>query len=281
MRYRRLLVTGDVHGSPVDRFSDENMESMGHDPLDGNDAVIVLGDCGVPFGVRKPDYLERWHDKDLETLKWMEEKGSAFVFICGNHDDRDFVNGLPVVEEADDPAIRQMVFDGHVYENISYICKPTTIEMCGKRLFVVPGAESHDILGGTPDPESDDFEDQLFEAGLTGRPYRIKHWSWWEDESIDIAEALEVEDWIRTGDEHIDYVLAHDCPADYAKRMWYEPNAGEYYLQHVVRDMHFDMLLHGHMHEDEVYGNGRCACMFLHVVDLLRDDPFGIGEREW
>ena len=278
----RLLVTGDVHGNPMPRFSEDGMAFSGlSHPLTRDDTVIVLGDCGVPFGTRNPSYEEKWRGKDLATLQWMEKTGATFVLICGNHDDRDFVSSLPVAEEPDDPAIKQMVFEDHVYGNVFYIDEPTTIETCGKKMYVVPGAKSHDIAGGTPNPDDGDFEDRLYEAQCTGLPFRIEHWSWWRDEAIDVGKALEVEDWVRESGERIDYVLSHDCPADFAFRCLYKPTAGEFYLQHVLRDIDFGMLLHGHMHEDLLYGDGKCACMFRMIVDLLEDDPFGEWKREW
>lgn len=235
-----LYFHGDIHGHPVAAFSFKQHPWMR--TLNEHDYLFVLGDCGVPWN-------EFTIEEDLYQLNWLNAQKYKTVFIAGNHDNYDLIEQMPQISFFGGTA-RVMTYQGQTYDNILYIDYPTYIEIQGKKILIIPGAESHDIFDGIIDGAQKDWRKQLKAKNDSGKIYcRVSHITWWEQEKIKEQETLAL---LNKIPESIDYILSHDCPAiqlQYYRKGDYIPTSGEELLEYVWQLVNHKIWLHGHLHE--------------------------------
>lgn len=257
-----LCITGDIHADILNRFSFSKNPSLRE--LGTDDVMVCLGDVGVAF-----DLGGRDKDRCKYELKFMSEKPWTFLLVRGNHDNKDVWDASPKCEghgsvRLIDGDLRQLEYEGEVYDNILIVPSCAILDVCGKRCLVVSGAESHDtklIL----DPQDPDFN--LKKKALKKKFYRIVGVSWWEGEEIDISAT---DDLIAAHlDEHFDYVFTHDAPAeimDMVNLPNYTKTEGQEFLSEVEKAISFDSWFHGHFHLEDVPWKDNIGCMYHSII---------------
>lgn len=227
----RLILTGDVHGELLKRFSYRNDDRLRE--LTKDDTVMVLGDFGCPFGVNHPSYHAHFKSAEDYALTWMQDRNwGTTLALLGNHDDREAI-----------AAMDRTVYQGQRFPhigNIIYLDKPCVLILAGKRCLCIPGAKSHDIM------------------------YRKPHISWWPDEEIDIDA---VKTLLAGTDRSFDMVLTHDIPAHNLTD--FPPTEGEVFLESLIeqKQIIYKKWYHGHMHNQYCVRNRGVACLFEDIID--------------
>lgn len=170
-----IFFTGDIHGA-VDGIAE--FITKVHPTME--DIIVLLGDVGANYYNGRKDYLMK---------QWLNDSGTRFLCIHGNHEMRPVhVSGYIETEWCGgkgwlQPEYPNLIFarDGEIYT------------MNGLQYLVIGGAYSVD------------------------KYYRLSRgWSWWPDEQPSPEIKAYVEQQIR--EKHFDIVLSHTCPFKY-----YEP----------------------------------------------------------
>ena len=265
-----IYFTGDTHGLP-----EERVEACGSLMRD-EDILFFLGDIGVPWGIKHPNYAENQLKNDKTKLDYINDKPGAYVFILGNHDDYNWADSCPEVNKWG-TTIKQAMLDGKVYDNIYVIDDVRALTIDGKNILCFPFADSHDIRDGILDPQDIEFEDQLDYMHRNGKyMFRIKDWTWWEKEHADVDRIQQYMDDNDLWNTKYDYILSHDAPGTYNKLALgqYRLKSSEYesFLDSVRRCVDFKYWFHGHMHKDfrypELdYSDDRIFCLYYSVVN--------------
>lgn len=251
--------------------------------------MVVLGDGGLPFGVEAKWYDRNRRARDRYNIRWLAEKPWRTILICGNHEDRCAISKMPIVD-AFGGQMRQMMFDGIVYPNIFYVDCPGVYNINGRNCLIIPGAESRDIWN-LLDPDDPNFEAQRRMLNKNRQWYRIKNWTWWEDEAINVNLCKIVRKDQEWDNQHFDYILTHDSPALFcelfASGHGYRlaPTEGELYLDELRKELDFDCFLHGHQHINRAYpapeietetifykeiyypGDNRVMCLYEWIIE--------------
>lgn len=264
----------DIHGNPIERFSFQRHPELR--TLGKNDIVFVLGDFGLPFATEASWYDKLSAPRDRYNIRWLAEKPFKVVACLGNHDDRCAISKMPIVD-AFGGQVRQMQYDGIVYPNIYLIDSPGVYNFNGRNCLVIPGAESRDIWN-LLDPDDPDFEAQQRMLNKDSKWYRIKNWTWWEDEAINIDLCKIVRKDQEWDNQHFDYILTHDSPALFcelfASGHGYReaPTEGELYLDELRKELDFDCFLHGHQHMNRAYPAPETETIFDKEIHYPGDD---------
>ena len=167
-----IFFTGDIHGN-VNGVAD--FINKVHPTME--DVIVLLGDVGANYYNGRKDYLMK---------QWLNDSGTRFLCIHGNHEMRPVhVSGYIETEWCGgagwlQPEYPNLVFakDGEIYT------------MNGLRYLVIGGAYSVD------------------------KYYRLSRgWSWWPDEQPSPEIKAYVEQQIR--EKQFDIVLSHTCPFKY------------------------------------------------------------------
>lgn len=236
----KVLVTGDVHRSDIERFS--RCENLTKD-----DVMIILGDWGaIWYGESKYQTIE--HKSQLppnycddEILDYWQKLPFTTFVVLGNHENYDMIARYPYGEK----------FDGAVQQvrpSVYLAVSGEVYDINGIKCFVMNGAPSID------------------------KCYRIEHYSWWKQEiptSVDFNRGLDRLDecgW------DVDYVLSHEAPDYVLSCLGYEHNIISNYLD-VVDSKLIDCCLRfkhhyfGHHHIDRDFGN-KATCLYYEIKEL-------------
>lgn len=255
-----LYVTGDIHGDAVDRFSFRRQPITRE--FTEEDVVVILGDFGIPFGVQCPHENQ---EAELYDANWLNKKRWITLAIAGNHDDRDAIAAMPLVEKFGGK-VRQLSFCGETFENIFYVDTPQILTIQNKKCLCIPGAESHDI-DVLLDPEDDHFDRMLKKArqNYHSIPFRIKHWSWWENEAVDVQLITQLIN--EHSFEKFDFIFTHDAPALMNKYCGFPDTEGELLLESIRRNINFNEWYHGHYHKDafRYKDDPRVTCLYKSI----------------
>jgi predicted phosphodiesterase len=128
-----IYITGDTHGEFKHRFNMENFPEQKE--MSKDDYVLICGDFGGVWDVG----WESTHEK--HWLDWFEERSYTLLFIDGNHENFDRLNGYPV----------KMWHGGKVHElrpHVLHLMRGQIFEIDRKKIFTFGGASSHDITCG-------------------------------------------------------------------------------------------------------------------------------------
>lgn len=266
---KNIYVTGDIHGNSVRRFSFKSNPLLRD--LDNTDIMIILGDCGLPFGIKAPYYDIKI---DKYQLNFMKDKKWIFLCLAGNHDDRCAINKMPKVKLFGGE-VRQMTLNNQQYDNIYYIDTPQILDIYGNRCLFIPGAESHDINDGILDPKDPDYLSKKLELKKNNKYFfRTKNYDWWEDE---VVNPLLLDKLLNNvNNKNFDFIFSHDYPAIVCKsiyvfsRLTQKPTNSELYLEKVRNNVNFDCWLFGHLHEDLYIdeNDDRLCCLYKTILKI-------------
>lgn len=231
-----IFITGDTHGD----FS-RLLPAAFHEQRDltKEDYLIICGDFG---GV--------WDGGDAEQqwLDWLETRSFTTLFVSGNHENYDLLRNYPISQWHGGlvQAIRPSVL---------HLMRGQLYNICGKRIFTMGGASSHDIRDGILEPDDPDYERKLRQLNAAGALYRVNHRSWWkeelpgEDEYRTAREALDKTGW------DVDYIITHCCPSsiqDTFSGGLFQRDALTDFLDEVRERCRFQYWFFGHYHENMV-----------------------------
>lgn len=211
----RIFVTGDTHAH-IDIGKLASKEWPLGKTLDKGDFLIVCGDFGLVWDGGKGD--QWWQN-------WLAEKPWTTLFVDGNHENHDLLDAMPV----------EQWHGGRVHivnSSIIHLMRGQVYDLCGKTIFTMGGAASHD------------------------KEHRTPYVSWWPRELPSYAEQDEA---LSNLEEHgwkVDYIISHETPASMAELMalprerFVEPDGHSRFLQEVHERCSFEGWYHGHYHID-------------------------------
>lgn len=255
-----LFFTGDIHGNAIQRFRYKQQPWMRE--LTKDDYIFVLGDCGIPFFNPDLEFYDYWTQPGAEKaeiyqLEWLASRPEKYIFIRGNHDNTDLIHEMPhtKIAHAD---VRQMFYINKKYDNIFYVDMPQFMYLQGKKLLIIPGAESHDmdvLFDAKEEWAKEDIKEYTHYCKMHGEEplYRVKHFSWWADEGVDEKATKDLLLHIPTD---VDMILTH-APSAAVHSLWKPkgaparliPSTSEKVLEEVRKRMNYKIWLHGHLHE--------------------------------
>ena len=229
-----LFVCGDIHGERM-RLG-EMILRMGNYP--GPHTLLVCGDFGFTFSEEELTSLRG----DMFALEGEVE----ILFVDGNHENFDCLNGLPVEEYRG--ALTQVLAP-----NVRRLMRGEVVELEGKTFLALGGARSTDR----------DWREEL--RVTTGQRF------WWPEE-LPGPEAVEnARANLRARGWKVDYILSHAAPAGVLKEMNLpapHPAEREFLsgLELIRRGTEFRNWFFGHYHVDETFEN--CRCLYRDLVIL-------------
>ena len=189
-----IFITGDMHGD----FSRLQPAAF-HEQRDltKEDYLIISGDFG---GV--------WDGNDTEQrwLDWLEARSFTTLFVSGNHENFDLLRSYPIGQWHGGlvQAIRPSVL---------HLMRGQLYEICGKRIFTMGGASSHDIRDGILEPDDPDYERKIRQLNAAGALFRVNHRSWWREELPSEDEYRTARATLNKADWDVDYIITHCCPS--------------------------------------------------------------------
>ncbi len=234
-----IFVTGDVHGrfhSSYDSgklFSFETSE-VGKQ-LTRSDYLIIAGDFG---------YI--WDDDSGKDLDWLATHPYTILFVDGNHENFDLLNGYPV-----------STWNGgkvHIIrDNVIHLMRGQIFTIDGHSFFTFGGAESID------------------------RERREEGVSWWPQEVPSEAEKREARKNLEKAGYKVDYVITHtvntgvlthsDSPLSSYR---FDPTETTDFLEFVERMVDYKVWFFGHYHLDMPVAENKVALFnsFLRLKTL-------------
>ena len=145
-------------------------------------------------GERRNQSRLGWESKgEKYWLDWFEGRSYTLLFVDGNHENFDRLNGYPVKEW----------HGGKVHElrpHVMHLMRGQVFEIDGKKIFAFGGASSHDITGGILETDDPSFRKKKKMLDRGYEPYRINHLTWWEQE---LANEEEMEEGRNINDKEI------------------------------------------------------------------------------
>lgn len=230
-----VFVTGDCHG-------EWNKLHFYSDKFNEDDFVIVCGDFGI------------WHDVNGEgsELDELSELGVIVCFCDGNHEnfDRLYSDEFEVVDFHGGKAHK-------IRENIYHLMRGNVFEFDGKKFFVFGGASSHDIEDGILDPDTfaceEDFRKEYTSWWKSGKRFRVKGYSWWEQELPSEEEMAYGKQCLAEHNNEVDFVISHCAPQEVASvysHGGYKSDRLTAYLNEIAMNTKFTSWYMGHYHQD-------------------------------
>ena len=209
-----IFITGDTHGSMgMSRFNMKNFPIQKE--LTKEDYVIITGDFGLVFSLDKEE--EYW-------LKWLDKKSYTTLFCCGNHENFDVLDSLPI-----------SIWNGgkvhFINDSVIHLMRGQVFDINGTKIFTFGGADSID------------------------KQHRIEGKSWWKREMPSNAEYEEGLDNLEKCGWQVDLVISHDCSQNVFEKLM----VGLYvksltsinkYFEVLEEKLDYKQSYFGHYHED-------------------------------
>ena len=230
MRWRAaevaIYLTGDTHNTyDIDKVVEFDASGLTRD-----DYLIILGDFGFIWtppcdpGTVPPEVYEAWRE-DERWLDWFEDRPFTTLWVDGNHENFDLLEGYPVQEW----------HGGRVQpirEHVLHLMRGEVFDIDGCTFLAMGGAHS------------------------TDRHRRTIHESWWPQEVPSEEERARAEARLEECGWRVDYVLTHAAPSPAIREIdpdWpYILKPDEYtdWLQSIAARLDFGRWFHGHYHVD-------------------------------
>lgn len=251
-----IYVTGDTHGDWIRRLCMDAFPEQ--KKMTKDDYVIVCGDFGI------------WDDSKREkrNLDWLEERSFTTLFVCGNHENYDLLDAMPV-EEWHGGKVH------FVRPSVIHLMRGQLFMLGERSFFAFGGASSHDISDGILDPKDPLFKVKKYV--LDKNPYslyRINHVSWWEREMPNEAEMREGLENLKKAHNQVDYIITH-CPFVSLLRQMdggsglYKSDRLSDYLQEIKQTVDYKHWLFGHMHVNKTFHWERSSCLYEQIIRIV------------
>ncbi|MGI6011780.1 MAG: metallophosphoesterase family protein [Ruminococcus sp.] len=227
-----IFITGDTHGDWISRLRTEAFSEQKE--MTKDDCVIICGDFGI------------WDNSKREknNLDWLESKSFTTLFIDGNHENYDILDGLPVSEWN----------GGKVHflrPSVIHLMRGQVFAIEDKIFFTFGGARSHDIQDGileAGDPRIKEWKRDYVKM------FRINHVSWWEREMPSDAEMDEgIENLQRIGCT-VDFVVSHCGPASAVAQYshgGFKTDCLTQYFEEIRSKLDYKKWFMGHYHDNK------------------------------
>ena len=138
-----IYITGDTHADFEHRFNTDNFPEQRE--MTKDDYVVICGDFGGVWDIGWESKKEKY------WLDWFERRSYTLLFIDGNHENFDRLNGYPVMEWHGGKV--------HVLRpHVLHLMRGQVFEIDEKKIFTFGGASSHDITGGILETDDPDFK---------------------------------------------------------------------------------------------------------------------------
>ena len=195
------------------------------------DYLIILGDAGIVWNNSS---------KDRYIQKWWQDKTFTTLFVDGNHENHDALAEYSVE-----------IWNGgkihRISESVIHLMRGQVFTIAGQRFFTMGGADSVD------------------------KAYRRPFVSWWPQELPSMAEYDEALRNLDAAGMQVDYVLTHDCGAQYYPRLC--TGKGIHAINGFFDRLEFEEKLQfshwyfGHHHKD-VELDSRHTAVYDRVIEL-------------
>lgn len=234
-----IYITGDEHGD-FRRFNEDIFPEQAK--MTKDDYVIICGDFG---GVWTKDEESIWETMRLDQL---ESKPFTTLFVDGNHENFDRLYSYPVEEW----------HGGKVHKirpSVIHLMRGQVYNIDGKKIFTFGGARSHDISGGILELNDPDFEEKKEKLDRGLKPYRINHFSWWEQEMPSIEEMEEGRKNLEANGNKVDFIVSHCCASSTLALLshgMFEPDYLSDYLEEIRQKVQFKKWFFGHYHDNRM-----------------------------
>lgn len=228
----RIFITGDTHCDyDWHKLNTTNFPEQKN--LTKDDYVIITGDFGGVWGQDKTDKY---------IIKTYEKRNFTTLFVDGNHENHDALDGFPV-EEWHGGKIHR------ISNTVIHLMRGQVYEIGGRTFFTMGGAQSTDKI------------------------YRKEGVSWWARELPSDEEYSEAISNLEKHDFKVNFIVTHCAPEDYA--YYYTDldisrkiNKMTTFLSGLIteHDISFDGWYFGHYHEDIDFDNFHC--LYQRVVEI-------------
>lgn len=234
-----IYITGDTH-SDFRRFGKSVFPEQNE--MTKDDYCIIAGDFGgVWCGVNDKIYRKA-EDYNLDELN---SRSFTTLFVPGNHENyaRLMSDEFPVKEWKGGSVkeIRPSVF---------MLMRGEMYEIDGVRFFAFGGASSHDITDGILDGSDPNWKRKAKQLDRQGKyMYRVKGFSWWEEELPSEEEMQHGLDVLDKNDWKTDFVITHCAPASVQAMLGiHDNNVLTRYLEEIRQKLDYKCWLFGHYH---------------------------------
>lgn len=241
-----ICVTGDLHRE-FDRLV--CLKKI----LGKQDTLIVAGDFG---GVWDGSEFEESLLNDLESMPF------TICFVDGNHENFHLLYKFPE-QEWNGGMVHK------IRDNVLHLERGRVFTIENKTFFVFGGAKSQDVSGGILDLASPTLYDDYRRIEDSGKPYRIKNLSWWEEEMPSKPEYdLGIHN-LKERNFQVNYIITHEAPTAIVKCMIAdaETNALTKYLQKIDQKTKYYKWFFGHYHTDRLVDD-KHRCVYKDVVTI-------------
>lgn len=242
VRRAMIFVTGDTH-----RELDLEKLHTSHFPmqkeLTRNDYLIICGDFGAVWNNSK---------YDDSTLDYHNKKPYTTLFVDGNHENFDLLNGYKI-EEWHGGKIHR------IRENVIHLMRGQIYTIDDKKFFVMGGARSID------------------------KNNRIPFESWWPQESLTMAELNEAQTNLDKHHWEVDYVLSHTTSNIVMQEcigFQKEKEPVNEFFDILQRKLKYKWWFFGHFHIDEIFESHKSTCLYDLIRDLNNIEVGGLKQKD-
>jgi DNA repair exonuclease SbcCD nuclease subunit len=218
-----IYITGDTHGD----IDYPKLLKLKEKNLSYDDYLIICGDAGICWSI----YDSR------RFLSLYNDIGCTILFIDGNHENFDMLNGLPLVEYKG--ALMHQV-DEHIF----HILRGEILTLEGKTFFCLGGACSIDKM------------------------YRTPHISWWPEEEInkhDIDNAIAN---LEKVNNKVDYVITHCVDTKTVMKYFYfKRDVCTDQLMFIDKVVDYKHWFFGHYHFDRKISDKK-TCLYQDIIEI-------------
>ena len=246
-----IYVTGDCHGN-FQKFSTEQFPEQ--QKLTKDDYVIVCGDFGGVWNYEKESNNEKY------WLDWLNDKPFTTLFVDGNHENFDRLYNYP-----------ETTWNGgkthQIRPSIQHLMRGEVFTINDKKIFTFGGASSHDIQDGILDMSE---EERIYLYRKTGRYFRIRNFSWWEQEIPNEDEMQNGLNNLQEVNYNVDYVVTHCAPTNVQLLLnsCFKSDTLTDYHQEIQNKLNFKKWFFGHYHIDKSV-NGEFSCTYNNIIPVI------------
>lgn len=257
-----IFVTGDCH-SDFRRFAASSFPEQKE--MTREDYVIICGDFGGVWYQKGYSAFAKSLKTENYWLDWLENKPFTTLFVDGNHECFDRLYEYPV----------KSFHGGLVHEirpHVLHLMRGEVFELQGYKFFAFGGASSHDIQDGILNPDDfadpDNFKDTYKRWKKQRKMFRVKGWSWWEQELPSEKEKQHGIEILERCNWDVDFVVSHCAPQNvvsvFSHELYKPDDLTMYFNSLLDKGLKFNAWLFGHYHD-----NQKIMSKFVMIYDQI------------